>query len=150
MAPKVHANNSAKKYGGKPEDYLDIHQFMDSSKSSFSDARHRTVTHNIWFCVNVIPRVFGEERINSEGRPYSTKDIAEEHCYEDLGLVPTIQDYLENMKLKKWMKGESTVEKPKVNEKSTTDFLKELTKKIRPTVIEKHFHHEDPMHRKLD
>ena len=114
-APIIHAKNSAKKFGGKPEDYLDIHQLMDSSKASFSDARHRTITHNIWFCVNIIPKIFGEERKNSDGNFYCPKDVAEMHCIEDIGSVPTIQDYLENMTLEKWMQGNANVEKPKLN-----------------------------------
>ena len=143
--PKKHADNSAKKYGGKAEDYLDIHQFMDSSKSSFSDARHRAITHNIWFCVHVIPKVFGEERTNSKGKKYSTKDIAEEHCYEDLGTVPTIQDYLENMTLEKWMKGESTVEKKDLNGESK---IEKLIRELKPAT--RVVYSEDPMTRKLD
>ncbi len=27
--PYIHALSSAKKFGGKPEDYLEIHQLMD-------------------------------------------------------------------------------------------------------------------------
>lgn len=126
-APQVHAENSARKFGGKPKDYLDIHQFMDSSKSSFSDARHRTVTHNIWFCVNVIPKIFGEQRKNSDKKKYSTKDVAEMHCIEDMGYVPTIQDYLENMKITDWMKGNSTVEKPIVNYQEKTIIRKDFS-----------------------
>lgn len=113
--PQIHAENSALKFGGKAKDYLDIHQFIDSSKSSFSDARHRAITHNIWFCVNVIPKVFGEQRKNSDKKNYSPKDVAEMHCIEDIGHVPTVQDFLENMKLTDWMKGNSNVEKPIVN-----------------------------------
>lgn len=116
--PHIHSKNSAKKFGGKPEDYHDIHQLMDSSKASFSDARHRSVTHNIWFCVMIIPRIFGEERTNSDGKTYSPKDVAEMHCLEDMGMIPTVQDFLENMKLTNWMKGDSTTEKPIVNDKT--------------------------------
>ena len=130
-APQVHAENSAKKFGGKPKDYLDIHQFMDSSKSSFSDARHRTVTHNIWFCVNVIPKIFGEQRKNSDKNKYSTKDVAEMHCIEDMGYVPTIQDYLENMKITDWMKGSSTIEKPIVNYQEKLETEKIIHKDFR-------------------
>ena len=114
-APLIHAKNSAKKFGGKPEDYSDIHKLMDSSKASFSDSRHRALCHNIWFCVTIIPLIFGDERTNSDNKTYSTKDVAEMHCIEDMGYVPTIQDYLENMQLKDWMKGDATVEKPIVN-----------------------------------
>ena len=134
-APIIHAKNSAARFGGIPEDYLDIHQFLDSSKSSFSDARHRTITHNIWFCVEVIPRVFGAERVNSSGTKYIPKDVAEFHIIEDIGHVPTIQDYLENMELTEWMKGASNVEKPIFN-----------TKKI----IEKRTVRYDSTHSKLD
>jgi hypothetical protein len=31
MNPEIHSKNSVKKYGGKPEDYLEIHQAMDSA-----------------------------------------------------------------------------------------------------------------------
>jgi len=136
-APIVHAKNSAKKFGGKPEDYLDIHQLLDSSKSSFSDARHRTITHNIWFCVEIIPRLFGAERKNSAGKKYVPKDVAELHIIEDVGYVPTIQDYLENMELTDWMKGESNVEKPILNVKKVIEHK---------TIVRNY----DSLHRKLD
>lgn len=47
--PHIHAVSSAKHYGGSPDDYLDIHQFMDSSKGAIADNRHRALTHNSWF-----------------------------------------------------------------------------------------------------
>ncbi len=130
--PIKHAKNSATKYGGKPEDYLDIHQFMDSSKMTFSDARHRAITHNIFFCVNVIPKIFGEERTNSDGKAYCPKDIAEEHCIDDMGCVPTVQDFLENMQIKDWMKGKSNVEKPILNyqEKEVNTIIQQDSKNM--------------------
>jgi hypothetical protein len=45
----IHAKSSAKKYGGKMEDYLDIHEFMDSSKLATPSNQHRVLTHNNWF-----------------------------------------------------------------------------------------------------
>lgn len=47
--PIRHAISSAKQFGGVAEDYLPIHDFMDSSKSAFADNRHRVLTHNAWF-----------------------------------------------------------------------------------------------------
>ena len=35
-----HAESSAKQYGGSSEDYLEIHEMMDSSKSAHADNRH--------------------------------------------------------------------------------------------------------------
>ena len=46
MKPIIHAESSARKFGGQPEDYLEIHNFMDSSKSVIADNRHRALTHN--------------------------------------------------------------------------------------------------------
>lgn len=102
--PLIHAESSVKRYGGSVEDYIEIHQFMDSSKACVSDNRHRIFTHNSWFVVNVIPRVFGEMITNSDGKRVSTKDIAEWHCIEDFrGFIPTPQDYIEHLEMTNWM-----------------------------------------------
>lgn len=104
-APRIHSISSSKRYGGIPEDYDDIHILMDSTKASFPDNRHRTITHNSWFSQTIIPKIFGHQRINSSGRTYNTKDIAEQHILEDYRnkFIPSIQDYLENMTLESWM-----------------------------------------------
>jgi hypothetical protein len=43
VKPFVHAKNSAKKYGGAPEDYMPIHDFIDSSKAHGADMRHSSI-----------------------------------------------------------------------------------------------------------
>ena len=40
--PFHHALSSAKKWGGSPEDYLLLHQWMDQSKAADADFRHLT------------------------------------------------------------------------------------------------------------
>jgi hypothetical protein len=55
--PIYHAESSARRHGGKMEDYLEIHNFMDCSKGAMPDNRHRALTHNSWFISNVIERV---------------------------------------------------------------------------------------------
>jgi hypothetical protein len=104
--PWIHSMSSAKQFGGDPEDYLEIHEFMDSSKSVIADNRHRALTHNSWFVGTVLPRVFGEvfER-RSDGKKISTRDIGEQHCLEDFAgrFIPTPQDYIEGMEMKEWM-----------------------------------------------
>lgn len=104
MKPYIHAENSAKKYGGNAEDYLDIHDFMDSSKSHIADHRHRAIFHSSLGCF-IVERVFGTTRRNSEGKTYSTRDIAEQHCLEDLGTIPSVQDWLQNLPVAPWMGG---------------------------------------------
>lgn len=103
--PYIHAQSSARRHGGVPEDYLEIHNFMDSSKSVIADSRHRALTHNTWFLSVVLEKVFGVTITNSNGRKVSVRDIGEEHCAEDFGgkFIPSAQDYLEEMPLKDWM-----------------------------------------------
>lgn len=103
--PYIHALSSAKKHGGKPEDYMDIHNLMDSSKASIADNRHRALTHNSWFIGAILEAVFGSTRQNSDGRIYSVRDIGEEHVLEDFGgkFIPSAQDYLAEIEMKGWM-----------------------------------------------
>lgn len=104
--PYIHALSSAKKFGGTPDDYLDIHNFLDSSKSAVAHNSHRALTHNSWFISVVIPAVFGEvfER-KSDGKKISSRDIAEQHVLEDYGgrFIPSAQDFLGNLNFQDWM-----------------------------------------------
>lgn len=102
--PWIHAQSSAKKYGGKPEDYLEIHNLMDSSKSAMPDNRHRALTHNSWFLF-ILERIFGTVMTNSDGKKVSVRDIGEQHILEDFcgKFIPSAQDYLQEMEFKDWM-----------------------------------------------
>jgi hypothetical protein len=104
VKPYIHAKSSARKYGGKYEDYLDIHEFMDSSKATLGDVRHRAILHSTFGCY-IVQQMFGNVRINSDGKEYSTRDVAEDHCMEDLGFIPTVEHWLGNMKIQQWMGG---------------------------------------------
>lgn len=44
--PFIHSRSSAKRFGGKPEDYDSIHNWMDSSKAFIPDNRHRCIFHS--------------------------------------------------------------------------------------------------------
>ena len=102
MKPHIHANNSARKWKGKPQDYMPIHNEMDCTKSAMPDVRHRAVYHSA-FGIYLIEKIFGEVITNSDGRVVSVRDIAEQHVTEDLGFIPTMQDWLSNMKIQPWM-----------------------------------------------
>lgn len=103
--PIFHAISSARLYGGIPDDYIDIHLLMDSSKTVMADNRHRALTHNSFFVNTIIEKIFGVSRTNSDGRIYSTKQIAEQHVLEDYNqkYIPTAQDFLGNMSFENWM-----------------------------------------------
>jgi flagellar motor component MotA len=42
----IHAKSSAKKFGGKATDYIEIHEMIDSSKAFCADNRHRFLFHH--------------------------------------------------------------------------------------------------------
>jgi len=103
--PWIHAVSSAKRFGGKPEDYLPIHNLMDSSKGTIADSRHRALTHNAWFVGTILEQVFGVTLTNSDGKIISVRDIGEQHVLEDyrMRFIPSAQDYLQEMEVKEWM-----------------------------------------------
>jgi hypothetical protein len=103
--PWIHSKSSARKFGGTPEDYLDIHNFIDSSKAVIADNRHRALTHNSWFIGTVLERVFGTTFENSAGKIISVRDIGEQHVIEDMGCIPSGQDYLAELEYHGWMEG---------------------------------------------
>jgi hypothetical protein len=104
-SPRIHAQASAKRWGGAPEDYVAIHSKMDCSKKYFPDNRHRLLTHNMFFIFEVIIPLFGEQITNSSGKQVDVKNICELHILEDYHMkyIPTPQDWLENLQLKSWM-----------------------------------------------
>lgn len=93
-----------RKHGGRPADYQPIHDLIDSSKAAVPDMRHRAILHSA-FGIFLVERVFGVTLTNSDGAVVSVRDIAEEHVIEDLGRIPTMQDYLDRMELAPWMGG---------------------------------------------
>lgn len=103
--PWIHSISSAKRYGGVSEDYLSIHTLMDMSKGAVGDNRHRILTHQSAFVLEMIQRVIGEIfKRESDGKVMSTRDIAEQHCVEDYhGYIPTATDFLAHLPMKDWM-----------------------------------------------
>lgn len=104
MKPHLHAAISVKKHGGQMLDYLPLHEFIDHSKSAVADVRHRAMLHSAWG-IYVVSRVFGDLMTNSDGKTVSVRDIAEEHVLQDLGFIPTMDDWLKDMPIQGWMSG---------------------------------------------
>lgn len=102
MHPLHHALSSQKKWGGHFSEYLPIHEWFDQTKAHYPDMRHRALRHHaegIFWC----EEKFGTYLTNSEGRMVPVRAIGEQHCLEDLGWIPTIKDYLDNMNTAGWM-----------------------------------------------
>ena len=104
MKPFLHARLSVKKFKGKSEDYMAIHDFIDSTKAALPDVRHRAILHSAFGCF-MVEQVFGTTFINSDGYEVSTRDVAEEHILEDLGFIPTIEQWLTELPIRDWMSG---------------------------------------------
>lgn len=104
MKPHLHAKNSAKKYGGKPEDYQAIHDFFDHTKAHLADVRHRALLHSS-FGIFMVEKVFGITITNSDGKKVSVRDIGEDHVLEDLGTIPSVEMWLKGLPIEPWMGG---------------------------------------------
>jgi len=97
MHPYHHALSSAKKHGGIPADYIDIHQWFDETKQYFGDARHRALRHHtagIFWCEREFGRI-----LDIKGKEIPTRLIAEQHVMEDMGFLPTPEWWLNQMVL---------------------------------------------------
>lgn len=103
--PIFHAISSVKKFGGKVEDYIAIHNLMDSSKGAIPDNRHRALTHNSWFLSVILEKIFGTHLTNSDGKVVAVREVGEQHVLEDFNgrFIPTAQDYIQEMEMKNWM-----------------------------------------------
>lgn len=108
MKPWIHAKISSNRFGGIPEDYIEIHNWFDQTKAHIPDSRHRLVLHNS-FGIYLAEQQFGKiiqkedgtlEKlpiiVNSNGNEISVRDIAEQHVLDDLGYIPTLSECFEN------------------------------------------------------
>lgn len=93
MTPYKHAESSVKKFGGVPEDYIEIHEWFDETKQYTGDWTHRAMRHHAAGVQWAIEK-FGHCVVNTDKRIIPVKLIAEQHVMEDCGFIPTIQDWL--------------------------------------------------------
>lgn len=102
--PYHHSLSSVKKWGGKVEDYLHIHDWFDESKAHMADVRHRALRHHSEG-IFVAEKLFGHTITNSDGREVMVRYIGEQHVQEDLGRIPSINDWFRQIKPQSWMYG---------------------------------------------
>jgi hypothetical protein len=108
--PYHHSISSVKKFGGKTEDYQSIHDWFDESKMMYADPRHRALRHHaegIFMC----ERIFGNTITNSDGKIIPTRFIGEQHVLEDMGFIPSIQDWFSKIPYQKWMNTPKKIQK---------------------------------------
>src|ERR1700693_2094052 len=100
--PLKHAESSARKFGGRAEDYLQIHNWFDESKAFFSDYRHRALRHHAEG-IFMAERLFGTTLTLSTGKIIPTRWIGEQHVREDLGRIPSFADWVRAIRPEPWM-----------------------------------------------
>lgn len=98
----LHAKSSVRKFGGQITDYLPLHSWFDQTKSAWADNRHRAILHNT-FGIFLAEQVFGPAITNSDGRAVPTRAVAEQHVLEDCGMIPTIENWLDQLPTKRFM-----------------------------------------------
>ena len=102
-----HAEASARHFGGVPEDYIKIHEWIDQFKGTFGDVRHRMFLHHArgpWMA----QEVFGHYvtiTVDGKEKKVLVRDIAENHITEDMGCIPSPGDWADCMNCHVWMGG---------------------------------------------
>jgi len=104
--PNIHAESSAKKFGGVPEDYIEIHEWFDETKGWIGHSDHRLFRHHsegIFEC----EKVFGKSFFNSDNKKVYTRYVGEQHVREDCNnYIPSAKEWYNNIRnntLTKWM-----------------------------------------------
>lgn len=98
----IHSKISVSKRGGRIEDYLPIHNFIDSTKELCSDNRHR-ILHTMWGINRVIVPIFGHTIVNSDNKEINVKDLCEQdHILPDYQnkFIPTLSDFVDAIEKK--------------------------------------------------
>ena len=112
-----HCRLSKRKFGGQELDYYKIHQFIDSSKLFYYNAKHRLLLHNL-YGIKLTTIKFNDFIVNSDQQTILIRDIAAEHCKEDLsGKVPSLYDWLSHID------NNEKIEIPKFEDKELESFV---------------------------
>lgn len=92
-----HAISSARHFGGKPEDYQHLHEFMDHTKSHLADCRHRLLLHNAWG-IFLAEQVLGSTITRtSDNKVVPVRPLLEQHVVEDFGFIPSLAHCLKDL-----------------------------------------------------
>jgi hypothetical protein len=87
-----HALSSVRRWGGRAEDYIALHSWMDASKAIIADPRHRALRHHAEG-IFALEHEYGQTICNSDGRDVPVRLIGEQHVMEDLGFIPSFADW---------------------------------------------------------
>jgi hypothetical protein len=98
MHPYHHALSSQREHGGTAADYLPLHNYFDFSKSTLAHFTHRSLNHH-HEGVREAVRLFGATIVNADKAAVSVETLALQHLAEDMSIIPTAADWLQQMEL---------------------------------------------------
>ena len=95
--PWEHAKSSARKWGGKPEEYMIYHEWFDETKAWIGHSKHRMFRHHSEGIFEM-ESIFGISFVNSDNRVVYTRYIGEQHVKEDCnGYIPSAKEWVDNI-----------------------------------------------------
>lgn len=97
-----HAVSSARKWGGEAKEYYYLHMWFDESKHHVCDFRHRMLRHHARGIEEFV-KTFGPTLKLSTGREIPVRFIGEQHVKEDLGRIPSLQEWVRAIRPEAWM-----------------------------------------------
>ena len=96
MKPLQHAQISQTTHGGKWQDYIAVHSFLDSSKAACAHFKHRFLLHH-QEGIELGARIFGASVVNSENNTIETRRLLTEHLIEDVGRIVSVEDWARDL-----------------------------------------------------
>ena len=104
--PYKHALSSVRKFGGKVEDYIEIHEWFDETKAWHGHSHHRLFRHHSEGIFEA-EKKFGPCFKNSDDKMVYTRYVGEQHVKEDCnGYLPSAKEWIMALKSERqpeWM-----------------------------------------------
>ena len=98
--PLLHAKSSVKKFGGKVEDYIHLHNWMDETKAWVGHSYHRMFRHHSEGIFEM-EKIFGPSFINSDNKVVYTRYVGEQHVKEDcFDYIPSARECIQAIQSK--------------------------------------------------
>ena len=92
--PIVHAKSSAKQFGGKWEEYVHLHEWLDETKAWYGHSLHRMFRHHSEGIFQM-EKIFGPSFTNSDNKVVYTRYVGEQHVREDCNnYIPSAKEWV--------------------------------------------------------
>lgn len=98
----MRSRSTVRKFGGKIEDYLELHSWLDEPQQWIEGDKHLILRHHSQGIFEA-EKKFGYAILNSNGKHVPTRTILEIHITEELGFIPTADEMLKCVDINKWM-----------------------------------------------